>query len=98
MTPLDKPLRRELQIGEQAYTLIIDPQGLKLVEKGRRKGVALRWDELVSGDAALARALQASLGESCSARGNCLSAQETSVPARGPLLRTRRDPAWHRGC
>ncbi|CAD1795867.1 hypothetical protein CPBF426_11370 [Xanthomonas arboricola pv. juglandis] len=64
MTPLDKPLRRELQIGEQAYTLIIDPQGLKLVEKGRRNGVTLRWDELVSGDAALARALQASLGES----------------------------------
>jgi len=64
MTPLDKPLRRELQIGEQVYTLVIDPQGLKLVEKGRRKGVALRWDELVSGDAALARALQASLGES----------------------------------
>ncbi|WP_102251184.1 hypothetical protein [Xanthomonas arboricola] len=57
-------LRRELQIGEQVYTLVIDPQGLKLVEKGRRKGVALRWDELVSGDAALARALQASLGES----------------------------------
>ncbi|WP_127168783.1 hypothetical protein [Xanthomonas sp. BRIP62415] len=64
MTPLDKPLRRELQIGEQAYTLIIDPQGLKLVEKGRRNGVTLRWGELVSGDAALAHALQASLGES----------------------------------
>ncbi|EWC50717.1 hypothetical protein XAR_3147 [Xanthomonas citri pv. glycines str. 8ra] len=61
MTPLDKPLRRQLQIGDQAYTLIIDPQGLKLVEKGKRKGVALRWDELVSGDAALASALQASL-------------------------------------
>ncbi|PPT96575.1 hypothetical protein [Xanthomonas arboricola] len=64
MTPLDKPLRRQLPIGELAYTLIIDPQGLRLVEKGRRKGVALRWDELVTGDAALARALQASLGES----------------------------------
>ncbi|AOY67176.1 hypothetical protein LN565_20485 [Xanthomonas euvesicatoria pv. euvesicatoria] len=61
MTPLDKPLRRDLQIGDQAYTLIIDPQGLKLVEKGRRKGVTLRWEELVSGDAALASALQASL-------------------------------------
>ncbi|AGH79189.1 hypothetical protein BI315_09900 [Xanthomonas citri pv. citri] len=61
MTPLDKPLRRQLRIGDQAYTLIIDPQGLKLVEKGKRKGVALRWDELVSGDAALASALQASL-------------------------------------
>ncbi|MCL1501297.1 hypothetical protein [Xanthomonas nasturtii] len=63
MTPLDKSLRRELQIGEQAYTLVIDPQGLKLVEKGKRKGVALRWDALVSGDAALVSALQASLAE-----------------------------------
>ncbi|MCC4585979.1 hypothetical protein LL962_02415 [Xanthomonas sp. NCPPB 1067] len=61
MTPLDKPLRRELRIGAQTYTLRIDPQGLKLVEKGRRKGVYLRWDELVNGDAAMARALQASL-------------------------------------
>lgn len=63
MTPLDKPLRRELHIGALTYTLIIDPQGLKLVEKGKRKGVVLRWDELVSGDAALARALQASLSD-----------------------------------
>ncbi|MEA9566106.1 MULTISPECIES: hypothetical protein [Xanthomonas] len=63
MTPLDKPLRRELQIGDQAYTLIIDPDGLKLVEKGKRKGVDLRWDALVNGDAALAIALNASLGD-----------------------------------
>ncbi|MCS3808400.1 hypothetical protein [Xanthomonas sp. 4461] len=63
MTPLDKPLRRELQIGDQAYTLIIDPDGLKLVEKGKRKGVSLRWDALVNGDAALAVALNASLGD-----------------------------------
>lgn len=61
MTPLDKPLRRELTIGDQRYTLTIDPQRLKLVEKGRRKGLELRWSELVSGDAALATALQASL-------------------------------------
>ncbi len=61
MTPLDKPLRREVTIGEQAYTLTIDPDGLKLVEKGRRKGLELRWTDLVSGDAALASALKASL-------------------------------------
>lgn len=61
MTPLDKPLRRELDIDGQPYTLIVDPEGLKLVEKGRRKGVTLRWQDLVSGDAALATALQASL-------------------------------------
>ncbi|MEB1529971.1 hypothetical protein [Xanthomonas sp. WHRI 7945] len=61
MTPLDKPLPRELEIDGTTYTLTIDPDGLKLTEKGRRKGLALRWSELVSGDAALATALQASL-------------------------------------
>lgn len=61
MTPLDKPLRRELTIAGQAYTLTLDPNGLKLVEKGRRKGLELRWEDLVSGDAALASGLQASL-------------------------------------
>lgn len=61
MTPLDKPLRRELLVDDQAYTLTIDPDGLKLVPKGRRNGLVLRWTDLVSGDAALAAALQASL-------------------------------------
>lgn len=61
MTPLDKPLKRELRIGDTAYTLTLDPDGLKLTEKGRRNGVALLWKDLVSGDAALATALQASL-------------------------------------
>ncbi len=62
MTRLDKPLRRELQIGDATYTLTIDPKGLKLVTKGRRKGIELDWEDLVSGDAALATALQASVG------------------------------------
>jgi hypothetical protein len=61
MTPLDKPLRRELVIDDQAYTLTLDPDGLKLVRKGHRNGLELRWRELVNGDAALATALQASL-------------------------------------
>lgn len=61
MTPLDKPLRRELDIDGRPYTLTVDPEGLKLVEKGRRKGITLRWQDLVPGDAALATALQASL-------------------------------------
>jgi hypothetical protein len=61
MTPLDKPLRRELLLNDVAYTLVIDPVGLKLTEKGRRRGVELRWTELVSGDAGLAAALQASV-------------------------------------
>ncbi len=49
-TKLDKPLKREVQIGEKAYTLTIDPAGLKLVEKGHRKGPEVSWTELVSRD------------------------------------------------
>lgn len=60
MTKLDKPLRREVQIGDKAYTLTIAPEGLKLVEKGHRKGVELAWNEVVNGDAGLAAALQGS--------------------------------------
>ena len=61
MTPLDKPLRRELEIAGKAWTLMIDPDGLKLTEKGKRKGIELRWSDVVSGDAGLAAALQASV-------------------------------------
>ncbi len=61
MTPLDKPLRREIIIDERAYTLTLDPEGLKLTEKSHRNGIQLAWRDLVNGDAALAVALQASL-------------------------------------
>lgn len=60
-TKLEKPLKRELTIGEQAYMLTIAPEGLKLVVKGKRNGLELAWKALVSGDAALATALNASV-------------------------------------
>ena len=60
-TKLDGELRRELTIGKVAYTLILTPEGFTLALKGRRKGLAIGWAELVSGDAALAAALNASL-------------------------------------
>lgn len=46
-TKLEKPIRREIAINERAYTLTIDPAGLKLVEKGHRKGRELQWQELL---------------------------------------------------
>lgn len=61
MTRLDKPLRRELEIADRRYTLTIDPVGLKLTQKGHRKGVTLAWKDLLNGDAAIATALRASL-------------------------------------
>jgi hypothetical protein len=60
-TKLDGPLKRELEIGRESYTLTLTPEGLNLALKGRRKGFELRWTDLVSGDAALATALNASL-------------------------------------
>jgi hypothetical protein len=60
-TKLEGPLRREIEVEGEAYTLTIDADGLKLVAKGRRRGIELQWAALVSGDAALAAALQGSL-------------------------------------
>jgi hypothetical protein len=60
-TPLHGSLKRELTLNGETYTLTITPDGLILVPKGRRKGYELDWASLVSGDAALAVALRASL-------------------------------------
>ena len=60
-TKLDKALKREVDIGGEPYMLTIAPDGLKLVPKGRRKGYELAWQDLVSGQAALSVALNASL-------------------------------------
>jgi hypothetical protein len=62
-TSLDKTLKRELRIGDRAYILAISPLTLKLTPKGKRKGLELNWEALVNGDAALATALNASVGK-----------------------------------
>jgi hypothetical protein len=62
MTRLDKPLKREVTIKGKPHVLTVDPRGLKLTQKGRRKGVEIKWIDLASGEAALAVALNASLG------------------------------------
>lgn len=62
-TELDKPLRRAVMIGRDPYVITITPSGLKVTGKGRRKGIELEWRDLISGEAALATALNASLRE-----------------------------------
>jgi len=61
MTKLDKPLKRELKVKKISYVLTIDPDRFKLTKKGRRKGIEIAWKDLVSGDAAMAVALRASV-------------------------------------
>jgi len=67
-TALERALKRELVIGKDAYTLTVSPTGFKLVPKGKRNGVELAWADVVSGQAALAVALNASLDMSAAAR------------------------------
>jgi hypothetical protein len=61
-TVLEKELKRSVDIDGENYTVIIDPNGLRLVGKGKRKpAVQLTWKDLVNGEAALAHALRASV-------------------------------------
>src|SRR5215469_1903527 len=85
-TLLERTLKRELSIGGRAYILAISPDGLKLTLKGRRKGLELQWDALVSGDAALAVALNASIGK-------FTPAPAARTPSARPVERSKDKPA-----
>jgi hypothetical protein len=61
-TPLDRPIKRELEIDGTLYTVTISPDGVKVTQKGKRKGHELTWRDIISGDAALRRDLSLSLG------------------------------------
>jgi hypothetical protein len=60
-TKLDKTIKRELDINGQPYMLSISPSGLKIVEKGKRKGVELSWEQVLRGDVAVSGDLADSL-------------------------------------
>ena len=71
-TKLEGALRREILIGGEPYTVTITPQGLTVTSKGRRKGHTLDWEAFVSGEAALATALNASLASAPAPRARPL--------------------------
>ena len=81
-TLLEKTLKRELSIASRTYILAISPEGLTLTLKGRRKGLELRWEALVSGDAALAIALNASLGRFTTAAAARKQPPEPAEPSK----------------
>jgi len=82
-TKLDGELKREITIGKTAYTVTLSPTGFTLVLKGRRKGLAIAWADLVSGEAALATALNASLTAN-------LAPAPPANPPRGTARRSAR--------
>ena len=60
-TKLEKPIKRELEHAGVLYTVTISPDGVRVVEKGKRKGRELSWDAIISGDAELTQALRISV-------------------------------------
>ena len=47
-TKLDKTLKREIEIDGQAYMVAISPEGVKLTQKGFRKGPELTWKQILA--------------------------------------------------
>jgi hypothetical protein len=58
---LEKTIKRELELEGRTYTIAISPEGVKVTEKGKRKGREISWRAIVSGDAQLAEELKTSL-------------------------------------
>lgn len=47
-TKLEKTLKREIEIEGQAYMVAISPEGVKITQKGFRKGPELTWKQLLA--------------------------------------------------
>ena len=63
-TVLDKELKRQVSVDGVDYTIAVDPEGIRVTGKGKRRPeVELRWRDLLSGEAAMAVALNASLAK-----------------------------------
>jgi hypothetical protein len=50
-TKLDKTIKREIELDGQAYMVAISPEGVKLTQKGFRKGREMSWRALWAGGA-----------------------------------------------
>lgn len=61
-TKLEKTLKREIDIDGKAYMVAISPEGVKVTQKGFRRGPELTWRAIISGEAEMGQQLKGSLG------------------------------------
>lgn len=54
MTPLDKPLKRQIDVEGQPFTVTLDATGIKITKKAHRNGMEVRWADLIKNDPTLA--------------------------------------------
>ena len=50
-TKLTKPIRREIEIDGEPYTLVVSTDGVRLLKKRFRSGRAISWRSLLAGEA-----------------------------------------------
>ncbi len=60
-TKLEKELKREIDVDGKHYTVTISPAGLKIAEKGHRKGHELTWKQVLTSEQDLSPNLSKSL-------------------------------------
>lgn len=88
VTFLDKTLKRQVSVDGANDMVALDHEGIRLTQKGKRRAeVELSWRELVSGEAAMAVALNASLAARPAA------VKPASRPAPVPAPATSAPPA-----
>ena len=63
-TKLDKSIKRELEHNGKLYTITIAPDGVKVVEKGKRNGPHVSWSSIINGDTSLNENLRISVDAS----------------------------------
>jgi hypothetical protein len=72
-TKLEKDLKREIDVDGKQYTVTLSPGGLKIAEKGHRKGHELTWKQILSGEAALTGDLAGSVAQTSTPEGSSSS-------------------------
>ena len=89
-TVLDKELKRQVTVDGVDYTVALDPEGIRLTGKGKRRAeVELRWRDLLSGEAAMAVALNASLTRRQTATNPETEPSPDRTSKRAPTKRAR---------
>jgi hypothetical protein len=61
-TKLEKTLKREITIDGKAYMVAISPEGVKVTQKGFRRGPEMTWRAIISGEAEVTQQLKSSVG------------------------------------
>lgn len=68
-TKLEKTLKREIEIDGKPYMVAISPEGVKVTQKGFRRGPELTWRSIISGEAEMSQQLKSSVSSTGGSTG-----------------------------